>query len=1512
MGNPHGAKYLMRDLINIWKIKRNANPSYIVFMLTNILNVLENTYSVSGISQIQSAVSEIAKTGAGTIFIEAGTHEITESINLNNGGSVIIYGHGDNTILQAVDGIPILNITNATSVLMKNIKLDINAYTSDIQAIIGNESSNNIIAFENVTIEGDGTNGIGIELQSNNWIIENCNISSVNIGINILSTDNILQGNKVLNCNTHGIQISANNNLLMANTCSSNQYGIYLNGASYNLIDGNYCESNTEWGINLTDSNDNGILDNYCMENDGNSASPIGGIGVEGDSDNNSFIGNTSINNNNIGAENGYGMYLGVNTDDNYILANRHDGNDDNLKDLGNNLTFSTVGHLHDEATLQIDGINSNGGAFNFSTTGQVNFNQNISVPNLLTAGNVDGVDVSVLKTAHDNLKTDVDGFPDRLKFLTTVEINQLENINLKTISNVQWGYLGELDQSLKTTANVSHNKITLTAGNVVVGTVQLTDDEWKQLANIGVITISVAQWGYLGALDQALATTNSPTFAGLTLNGILDMKENLLILGNAGVADPIELLRFKTERAWSFRKRGVGANTRLALESDASSKYFWIGYDDGVVWNAKFLISSAQASNFADLYKLKIGGGAVVIDSILDEDDMVSDLATALATQQSIKAFVLGRLLNTGFSSNWSGIIDKGITADKIYDQFVEVANEMTALKYCLNFEGTWDASSGNPPDVAPADGDYWIVTTAGTWNGVEWELLDWIVWEATSAKWYKVKYFRQFPVVEVSGNDSIQSAIDQIIYMGGGIVKIHSGTYNNENDTFPLTINDGGGGYFLKIMGVGDSAIIDPNGDNTIFDVINIGKLILEDFKIDANDLITAEKEIINITEASNNPITIRSITITGDGVNGRGIEINSDNCKVEDCMIDNIRYGILCYGNDNTIQENMISSCYGTGIHIAGNKNSLYDNESDNNMRGITITGDYNQVNGNYIEGNTRNGIELNTASHNALNDNYCIGNDSNTVDPQAGIYIDSDCDNNTIISNTSINNNNAGAGKGYGIYIGNANCNGNTIDANKCSGNDVQYWDLGTNTEIEYRCSTGQEIQDAIDSIGNKSGIIRILIGTIQLSATININGGGDYDIQGEGEGSVIDCNGDRTAFNITSVRSCTLKNFNIDINDYTSVLQFAIDINEVGNHKIVCQNLHIYGDGTNGVGIWNRSDKCEVISCIFTNIAIGVYMVGGNYCLATDNYGNGLDSALIVLKDVGCIASNNIAVSCGMSVNAENATYFILEGNVARNCYYGIRIVASSYGTIEGNNVSGSTSDGIELTDNSDRNLFDGNALIGNGGYGINIATGCDNCVIGVNIYYNNTSGDINDNGIDTRLFGDNTVYGAGWLGDLGTPTKSVIYNKIESLNPNKHIDPYDRIGELGFIDSGTGYSYAPHSDVDARIRGGIVCPETRADWKLAIQHKGDGAFGATDSGKVSVGKASDGQNPSRINLIDQGNMDLVNTNPNKRYTTTTAVMSISAGDTVLFQWEKDNNGGGVAGNLIIYGMYLTY
>ena len=77
----------------------------------------------------------------------------------------------------------------------------------------------------------------------------------------------------------------------------------------------------------------------------------------------------------------------------------------------------------------------------------------------ITVTGNVDGRDVSADGANLDELYTTIG-----LSALTASEVNQLENIgDLVTISNTQWAYLGELNQSLTTNTDVQFDDITLT-----------------------------------------------------------------------------------------------------------------------------------------------------------------------------------------------------------------------------------------------------------------------------------------------------------------------------------------------------------------------------------------------------------------------------------------------------------------------------------------------------------------------------------------------------------------------------------------------------------------------------------------------------------------------------------------------------------------------------------------------------------------------------------------------------------------------------------------------------------------------------------------------------------------------------------------------------------------------------------------------------------------------------------------------------------------------------------------
>lgn len=100
----------------------------------------------------------------------------------------------------------------------------------------------------------------------------------------------------------------------------------------------------------------------------------------------------------------------------------------------------------------------------------------------------VDGVDVSALKT-------DVDGFPDSLKNLEATEIAELENIGPTPISAGQWGYLGGLDQALATTDSPTFANLTAT---------KLISTELEYSGDIMIDAYNAAAWSTVSVRNTA------------------------------------------------------------------------------------------------------------------------------------------------------------------------------------------------------------------------------------------------------------------------------------------------------------------------------------------------------------------------------------------------------------------------------------------------------------------------------------------------------------------------------------------------------------------------------------------------------------------------------------------------------------------------------------------------------------------------------------------------------------------------------------------------------------------------------------------------------------------------------------------------------------------------------------------------------------------------------------------------------------------------------------------------
>jgi len=258
------------------------------------------------------------------------------------------------------------------------------------------------------------------------------------------------------------------------------------------------------------------------------------------------------------------------------------------------------------------------------------------------------------------------------------------------------------------------------------------------------------------------------------------------------------------------------------------------------------------------------------------------------------------------------------------------------------------------------------------------------------------------------------IQTGID-LLPATGGSVYIREGTYTI---TARINLNKPN----VSIIGAGRSTIIQTIDDITLI-------------RIAAADL--ADGCIVD------------KIYLKGsDLINQVGIFIETDDCFVTDCWIDDMNIGIqIENGDDCIILNNRVSSCEDAGIGALGavgqtrliiNTNAVDNCESGIRLNNVTDS----IVVGNISRNNDYYGIEIgDDCSEIVINGNTCIDNDDN------GIALFDDVNNCTFTGNISANNGS------YGVRVWDATCNKNIISSNVLTGNTSGgLRNNGTNTQI----------------------------------------------------------------------------------------------------------------------------------------------------------------------------------------------------------------------------------------------------------------------------------------------------------------------------------------------------------------------------------------------------------------------------------------------------------------------------
>jgi parallel beta-helix repeat protein len=478
-------------------------------------------------------------------------------------------------------------------------------------------------------------------------------------------------------------------------------------------------------------------------------------------------------------------------------------------------------------------------------------------------------------------------------------------------------------------------------------------------------------------------------------------------------------------------------------------------------------------------------------------------------------------------------------------------------------------------------------------------------------------------------------------------------------------------------------------------------------------------------------------------------------------------NSHIGSINVGDRNLISGN--TDCgimiYNTGSYnneILGNyigTNSTC-NDTIPNGNGIMIVSSAGNIIGgtdenakNVISGNRAAGIVINGtgANENLIKGNY-IGVDATGNAPLSnhyGVIIKGDADNNLVGGNSAATRNVISANHEIGVYI-------EASDGNVVSGNYI-----GTNL-------TGEDAfyYEGTDSLIQANGV------EINTVSKFNVIGGNEA-----GEGNVISGNRVYGAIYYGQVSENNIAGNLIGLDatgSYAIPNATGICVDDASNHNTIENNV-LSGNVSYGLFIVTTGSDFNVFrgNIVGLNIMgefpipndVGLLIGGG----AKNNIIGG-DSEL----DRNVFSGNNYG---GIEISDNGTDFNLIKGNYIGTDMSGMSSLPNIFGVgvanlaggniIENNTISGNTTFGIVLTDNSELSevysnniglASDGLSDLGNGGAGIAITAGASNNIIGsiANpniIAYNDSTGIViaDNTTINNRISG-NSIYNNEYLG----------------------------------------------------------------------------------------------------------------------------------------------------------------
>lgn len=250
-----------------------------------------STVDVSAPRSISDGITSLLGSG-GTVYVESGIYEITETISVPNNVHIVGIGNVVVVPIAFVQNVFLFSAVSNSSIENITIRPE-NTECIGTGIILWNGATNCSIA--NCTLSG--FSGVGIVIQQNcsNNTVKDCRCVAVNTGLYVSGSNN----NKIIDnyfvnsfdrVNGYaGMLIEkSNGNLVTGNHSMNNKgSGLYLSGSQENVVSGNVFSNNYSSGIHvryasagadtIQDKN-NTIIGNECSYN--GVGNPTKGVGI--------------------------------------------------------------------------------------------------------------------------------------------------------------------------------------------------------------------------------------------------------------------------------------------------------------------------------------------------------------------------------------------------------------------------------------------------------------------------------------------------------------------------------------------------------------------------------------------------------------------------------------------------------------------------------------------------------------------------------------------------------------------------------------------------------------------------------------------------------------------------------------------------------------------------------------------------------------------------------------------------------------------------------------------------------------------------------------------------------------------------------------------------------------------------------------------------------------------------------------------------------------------------------